>query len=404
VALPLWAQPLTLAEVLARVNERNRDVAVLRQAALAARADVVAADRSPFPVLVGKLSQIDLDRGIGAGSWLGNKRIDHGIGFDQLIERGGKRELRRRTASAAADAAQADVSDGLSQQRSAAAAAFADLLAAQERLAALQEINAGYTQLIAATQRRLSAGDVARQDLARIEVEAGRARNDESLAQAELSRAQAALAALLALERTGPVPRAVGTWPNVQALPSAPEVDALAERRADVQAAQARVQAAEAARDAALALRSADVTVGASFDRYPGTFNRQVEFRASMPLQWGYGFEGEVRRAEATLAASREALERTREQASAELRSLLAAWAGASSRVQRFAGEMLPKATQVAQAAELAYQRGALSLTDLLDARRTLRQLRLDAVAAQADHAKASVAWAERSRAAETLP
>lgn len=396
------AQTLTLPEVMARVSERSRDVRLAREAANAAQGDVLAANRSPFPVLVGKLSQINLQPGgVGGGSLLGGKRFDHGIGFDQLIERGNKRELRTRAAQAAADAAQADVADSLSLQRSAAAAAFADLLAAQERLASVREINASYAQTVAATQRRLTAGDVARQDLARIEVEAARARNDEDTAVAELARAQATLSALLALERSAQPLQAAGVWPQPGGLPSADVLTDLVERRADVQAAVARVAASEGARDGALALRSSDVTVGASFDRYPGVSNRLLEFRASIPLQWGYGYEGEIRRAEATLAAAREALERTREFATAELRQLLAAWQSAASRVQRFQGDMLPKATQVAQAAELAYQRGALPLTDLLDARRTLRQLRLEALVAQADHAKARAAWEERSRPAE---
>jgi cobalt-zinc-cadmium efflux system outer membrane protein len=51
----------------------------------------------------------------------------------------------------------------------------------------------------------------------------------------------------------------------------------------------------------------------------------------------------------------------------------------------------------VAEGAELAYRRGALSLTDLLDARRTLRVTALDAVAARKEHAQALGAWQLRT-------
>jgi cobalt-zinc-cadmium efflux system outer membrane protein len=56
----------------------------------------------------------------------------------------------------------------------------------------------------------------------------------------------------------------------------------------------------------------------------------------------------------------------------------------------------------VAESAELAYRKGALSLTDLLDARRTLRATVLDGLAARADHAKAATAWRLRTQV-ETL-
>ncbi|MEQ1658125.1 MAG: TolC family protein, partial [Hylemonella sp.] len=59
--------------------------------------------------------------------------------------------------------------------------------------------------------------------------------------------------------------------------------------------------------------------------------------------------------------------------------------------------EILPRSRRVAEGAELAYRKGALSLTDLLDARRTLRATVLDAVAARSEHAKVQGAWQLRS-------
>lgn len=54
---------------------------------------------------------------------------------------------------------------------------------------------------------------------------------------------------------------------------------------------------------------------------------------------------------------------------------------------------MLADAERVAKAAEFAYTRGALGLMDLLDARRTWRQVQLEAAQARADYAKARAAW-----------
>jgi len=45
----------------------------------------------------------------------------------------------------------------------------------------------------------------------------------------------------------------------------------------------------------------------------------------------------------------------------------------------------------------VAYAKGALSLTDLIDARRTLRSTLIEAAFARADYAKSSVVWGLRT-------
>jgi len=55
---------------------------------------------------------------------------------------------------------------------------------------------------------------------------------------------------------------------------------------------------------------------------------------------------------------------------------------------------VLPVARDVAQRSEFAYSRGATSVLDLLDARRSLKSVELDAMQARADAAKA---WARRA-------
>ena len=47
----------------------------------------------------------------------------------------------------------------------------------------------------------------------------------------------------------------------------------------------------------------------------------------------------------------------------------------------------------MAKAAEFAYAKGAMGIMDLLDARRTLRQVQVEAAVARSEHAKALAAW-----------
>jgi cobalt-zinc-cadmium efflux system outer membrane protein len=116
-----------------------------------------------------------------------------------------------------------------------------------------------------------------------------------------------------------------------------------------------------------------------------------------MPLQWGYGYEGEIGRATAQLGQAQDALERTRRQALLELQRLQYELQAAGQRAASYETDILPRARRVAEGAELAYRKGALSLTDLLDARRTLRSTALEALAARNEHAKALGAWQLRT-------
>lgn len=407
---PCWAQQanaaalpsptLTLAQALAAARD-NSDVAQARHQWAAARADIATADHAPLPVLSAKAGSIDLQNGIGAGNVWTRKRVDKAIGIDWTWERGDKRALRTQAAQRAADAAQADVLDVQAQQLQAALAAYYDLLAAQERLHETAEMERGAAELARIATRRVKAGDLSEQDALRTQIEAERARSDTLAAARDREQAVQALAQIIP---TSMAVQAVADWPGLPAgavtdalLPGG-DLSAWAELRADVRAAMARAHAAQAALDNALAQRKSDWTVGASYDHFPGTSARLLELRVSVPLQWGYHYEGEVGRAQAKLAQAQDALDKVRRLALLDLQRLQQSAASAAQRAASFDSGILPRARQVAQSAELAYAKGALPLSDLLDARRTLRATALEALAARLDHAKALGAWQLRTQ------
>lgn len=395
---------LTLEQAL-QAARGNVDVLLARHALSAARADVVSADRAPFPTLSAKLSAIDLQNGVGGGNFVRDKRIDKGIGVDWTWERGNKRALRTLAAQRGVAAAQADVEDTQTQQLLAVQAAFFDLLAAQERQEQTSAIARSAAQLAGTAARRVRAGDLAAQDAARTEIEAERAQIDVQAVLLERQRAALTLLQLTGLALDATSLRARADWPALDTAPSdAANFAALVESRPDVRAAQARVQAAQAARDSAAAQQHADVTWGVSYDHFPGTSNRLLELRLQMPLQWGYHYQGEIARAEAELSQAQDALEKARLVASSDMQSLQREAQSTAQRSRRYESDILPRARQVAASAELAYNKGALSLTDLLDARRTLRATQLDALGARTDYAKAAGAWQLRTRPEALAP
>jgi cobalt-zinc-cadmium efflux system outer membrane protein len=366
--------PVSIEQAL-QAARNNLDVSLTQRAFDAARADVLSADHAPAPIVTAKTASIDLQNGVGPGSALSDKRIDKSIGLDWTWERGNKRELRTRSAQRAAQAAQADLDEALVQQQLAAAGAYYDLLAAQERITQVQAIAHSAVELARSAQRRLSAGDLSQQDAARSDIEAERANADLRAAQAE--------------------------WPTpILSLPNQPEPQV--EARPDVRAALRRTEAAQAVLESAEALRKNDLTLGTSFDHYPGTSNRLLEFRVQMPLAGlfgNYGYQGELGRATAQLAQAQDLLDKTRQSAALDISRLQQDLLAAAQRALTYQNAIVPRARQVASMAEMAYGKGAMSLTELLDARRTLRAALLEDVATRADHARSLTAWQLRSLA-----
>ena len=387
----------SLAQAL-QAARSNLDVSLARRALAAAQGDVLAADHPPAPTIITKAASIDLQRGIGGGNLFSQKRIDKSIGVDWTYERGNKRELRTLAAQRLVTAAQADIDDALVLQQLATSNAYFDLLAAQERIEQVGGIARSAAQLAATAARRVQAGDLAAQDAARTEIEAQRASTDLLTAQLDRQRAALGLAQLTGFTGPGALV-AQADWPARlagNAIPNDGVAYAAIEARADVRAAQQRVEAARAALDVASAQKKADITLGTTYDHFPGTSTKLFEVRLQMPLYGllgGYNFQGEIARAQAQLDQSQDLLDKTRRTATADVQRLQQDQRGAAARALSYEATILPRARKLAEMAELAYSKGAMSLTELIDARRTLRSILLEDLAARTDYAKATQAW-----------
>lgn len=420
---PIWAlgQPapadtsarleqLTLHQAVLLFTARNREVQLAQRGVESAEAALLGAAARPNPNLYVNATQIGNQYPQGYDSGRLDRRADTTIGISQMFERGGKRELRMAAADRNLVASRGDYADMRRLQKVALHAAFYDLLAAQERVRTASETAGLFQKTVDAAEFRLKAGDIARADVARIQVDALRAQNDARLAQADQQRAQTALAYIIGAERDAARIHVSEGWPEVAAVAPSFDIDAGLSGRGDVQAAQARVQAAEKSLELARSLRTRDVTAMVQFDRTPWnplanpTSANTVGVGISIPLFTNYYFAGEIRGAEVDLQAARENLERVRALARGEIASARAALDGSAERVRRFRESLLGQAQRAADAAEYAYVHGALGVMDLLDARRQLYATQLEASSTQAEYAKALAAWQAAIAPAELNP
>jgi cobalt-zinc-cadmium efflux system outer membrane protein len=404
------ARDLSLPEAEKLLAERGRELISARRSLEIAGAQREIAAARPNAILSLNSTAISNKYNSGPGT-ANTTRADTVLRIDQPFERGNKRELRMDAAETLEQAVRGDSLDVLRSQLAQLRGSYYELKQAEEKQAILGETAQLFGRTLAAAQARLKAGDLAASEVSRIQVDHERAQNDARNAQADLVRARLALAYMIGEERRigGEMRdlRASDPWPErIKLDPSEVEraIEKYVELRPDVAAARARAAAAEKLRDLAKSQQTRDVTLGAQYERYPGTVPADsIGFGIAVPLFTGNNFSGDIRRAEVERYAALDALDRARALAGNDIRRAASDLASATERLERYDSTLLESAARTSQAAEFAFQRGATSVLEVLDSRRTLRAVRLEALAARTDHAKALAAWRASQTTMESL-
>ena len=390
------AEALTLARAEMLWREANIELKMAKHAINAAAGDVSTADRRENPNLTMSTTSLSPRAGLGGGD-LRSKNADSVLRIEQLVERGDKRTFRTRSAEARLTAARFDAEEtqriGLIQL----VQAYWDMKLAFERELLADATAQLANEAVAAAERRLKVGDISAVDVSKLRVDKLRSENDARAAQSDRQKFQLAIAILVGRGNDAQDLSCADDWPIVGDASPLP-VDRVAhlENRADIRAATARVAAAEAAIEAARSLGKRDITVGVQFEHYPSVGdqapNNTWGLSIGIPLFVSHRYEGELIRAAAELDQARDQAERARTLANADAIRSTTEFRTSKERLKSLESTLLPEAEKVTAAAEFAYSKGATGLLELLDARRTLRQIQQEAAVAKSDYAKALAA------------
>lgn len=383
---------ISLAQAEQYAVTANRDLITARRLVEGAQADSITAGQRPNSNFSINTTAINPSKGVGSGG-LWDKATDTVFRIDQLFERGNKRDIRIASAHQNIEASRAELADTVRRTQSAVAAAYFDLLLVQGKVSILRENTALYQHSLDAAEKRLRAGDISPTEVTRIRVDTLRADNDARQAKADLLRAQLGLGYLTGMEEVASSLHASDLWPTLQTIPALGSIENWIEHRADVKAAHARILVTDKNRALARSRRTRDVSVGVQYEHYPPDGRNTYGFGVSIPLFTSHNFEGEIRRAEVDMATAEDAYQKVKAQAYADITQAHSDLVATNARARRYRDEILDQARKAADAAEFAYQNGALGVTDLLDARRTLRATRIESEGAQADYAKALAFW-----------
>lgn len=316
------------------------------------------------------------------------------VTVEQLIETAGKRRLRTESSVLGAEAAESDLRDAartLSQQ---VRRAHYALLLAQKKVEVSEGQLEHVTRLVKANEHRLEVGDISERDLARIKVEAAKVESELDQSWADLAKARAQVAVLLAWPKDSEHLAVADRWPSGETFRRhknlASATAAALDQRPDLQAARLREQQAKKDVELAKAHAIPNVTVSAGFGHDWGNMvTNAATLALHVPLPIFYQNEGQIARAGIHSNDTEVAVRRTENTTRAEVATALAAWQATDAVVHRFETEVIRKAEYIRDSAEYAYSQGGTDIIDLIQAQRDFRAALFDYFQAQANRAYA---------------
>jgi cobalt-zinc-cadmium efflux system outer membrane protein len=339
----------------------------------------------------------------------GGSTSDSTLAVAELFELGGKRADRIRSAEAAVKAARRQLSAVRVAVDALVVKAYANALAADETARVSQESADSLVRAASIAQARFSAGEISAAERDQMRVAAGRFALDARTAAAVALQSRVALEGLLG------VPAPDGRTDLAEDLASlarraveagaslTPATDAAAlDGRGDVQSARALVEQAVAQLGLQRAQRVPDLSLFVQYesDRPANTNTLGAGVSLSLPI-----FDrsrGSIAAAESAREQARDDARRVRAQAAAELSTARALLGAAFEKQRRYRDELLPSAESVQATVAFSYERGRAALLEVLEAERSLNEVRLATVASEAEAVAAAADLA--AARGETLP
>ena len=380
---------LELAEVLRRAVEQHPLVEAARARVYSARGNRLTARTLPNPVFTVWAEDVRVPGGNGASPLDRETQTYATLPLEPLFQRW----PRVRRAEAEVRAADADVARARQMVALDAARAFYRVAAAQVAADAADEIRARLAELVTYNSARVREGVAAEADLIRTQLELDRVAASVALERVALVRAKSELAPYLVgrpgADTSNAARAAGGLIANVPRVAvedtvarSMGELRPLSEFVALARAARPDLAAWRARSDAASAEVTAQRTltvrqVGATVGTKRRGGATSLLLGLSLPLPLFDQNRGEVQRATGERSAAEQELAWAERQAVAEVEAAYEAAQLLTEQADYLRGTFLARAEESRRIALAAYQEGAVSLLQVLDASRTLGDARL---------------------------
>lgn len=293
--------------------------------------------------------------------------------LSQTLELGGKRGARIAVANAGLDAARSDLVAQEAALRSQVAQAFFDTLLAGRRLALSQQTASLAERMSDATARRVQAGKLSPVEATRSRVAAATARLETAQAQSEAAIAGRRLNALLGIAGDCRV-QAAGDDATLPELPAIADVVRVAKEAPVLRQATIEVQRRKAMADVESSKRIPDLTVSLGNKRDEEAGRNMTVVGISVPLPLFDRNQGALLEALRRTDKARDDLAATELRLQSDTATAYETLRNARAEAQSLQQDVLPAANEAYDAAGKGFALGKFSLTEVLDAQRTLIQ------------------------------
>lgn len=294
-----------------------------------------------------------------------------------LHERGHKRELRKEAAEKSTSVAAANQEDLERTLLFNLRSAFIQLLQAKAVAANAKDNLDYYDRELQINRDRLKAGDIAEVDENRLELQRIQFESDLETALVNIRTAKIQLLTLLN-DRT-PLEQfdVTGPFAFADELPSLDQLRASAlAARPDLQAQKLSIEEADAIHRLAIANGTADPTFSFDAGRDP-PLNGFIGFGLTIPLRIFDKNQGEKLRTELDITRNQRLLDASQAEVLSDVNSAYATLNGTLDLLRPYKNKYLPMAGKVRDIVSYAYQRGASTLIDFLDAQKSYRDTQL---------------------------
>jgi cobalt-zinc-cadmium efflux system outer membrane protein len=379
---------LTLPQAEQLLLQRSLIVQAARFQVDASRAAKLIASYKPNPALTIGGEQFNLsnkflpnivttDPNVGA-------QTTYTLRFDQLIERGGKRELRTEQANAQLGASEAQMLDAIRQQLYQLRQAFTTAGLARENLVLAEATRDQYEDTIRLTAAKVENGDLAGVELYRIQAAALPYQQAVQQARTTYEQATRDILNLLGarpedIRAAAPVAAASGplnisfTFDDrlITQTPEELRQTGMTERP-DLIVARRIYDAATAGVNLAQSQRVRDVSTGVFYQRVGSDSSAGVNL--SVPLFIHNNGLAAVTQADALKSAAAALVRQVEFQVATDVEKAYLAYQSARRTLDLYNTTTLQRADRLRAIALVSYQEGALGLLELLDAQRTYNQ------------------------------
>ena len=325
---------------------------------------------------------VDVENFAGDGDKEGFDSAETTVAISQLIELGGKRSKRQTVADLQKTAADFEYEAQRLNTLNEVTRTYVEVVAAQERLKQAK-ILAELAQTVQRTvTERVEAGKVSPVEQTRAGITAAAARLVAANAGRDLVAARSRLAACW-----GSSPprftRVNGDLVTEQGLPLLEELLPLLKDNPDWRRSEADTARSRAEADLAESLAIPDITFSVGYRQFQDTDSQALVAGLAIPLPLFDRNQGGRKAAAAAVHQSRAGRDAVRIELQNDLADTYQRLASAHAELTILDRELLPGAESAFEAASLGYREGKFGLLDVLDAQRTLSEVRSQFVSAQ---------------------